>query len=209
MRTTLIMASVASIALAGCELGQGDPTNSRFVTPSNTGVISEADRGMRGADRSSVTGNTYGYQVGSVQNDGLQAFAGIASGARVSAPPTSGTASFNGTFELAVIDFILSNGTQVSGQSTLDRGDITLTADFDAGRLTGGGTGLSGNISNIVLGNNVLSVDGVISGETLSGTVTYDGVSGPLRGLIGSDEVIGAFHGHTNSQTHAGGFIAN
>ena len=91
----------------------------------------------------------------------------------------------------------------------MDRGSITLNADFATGRLTGGGTGQDGGTSNLVLNNNLLTVDGTFAGSTLGGVVTYDGVSGPLRGLVGSDEVIGAFHGHTDSQVHAGGFIAN
>ena len=206
---SIILTSIACVLLAGCQLGTGDPTNSSFSTPSASGSLSKTTNGRSGSDVSGVTGNVYGYQVGSVPDDGLQGFAGIASGASVSAAPATGTATFNGDFELAVIDYIITDGTRVSGQSSFDRGAITLTADFDTGRLTGGGTGLSGSVGNIVLSNNVLNVDGQFTGQSLGGTVTYDGVSGPLRGLVGGNEVIGTFHGHTDSQVHAGGFIAN
>lgn len=209
MSFRLFPITIACVALAGCNLGLGDPTDSSFSTPSSSGTLNEVGSGRSGSDVSGVTGNVYGYQVGSVSDDGLQGFAGIASGASVTPITGSGTARYDGQFEVAVIDFIMVNGTQVSGQSASDRGSIALTADLDAGTLTGNGVGLNGGIGNIVLANNVLTVDGTFSGETLRGTVTYDGVSGPLRGLIGSDEVIGAFHGHTDRQVHAGGFIAN
>ena len=208
MRSHLALLSL--VALSGCALGFGDPTDSGFATPDASGDLSRVDSGARsGSDFSALTGNGYGNQVGAVDDDGLQGFAGLVSGATVSAPLTTGSTTMTGDFELAVIDFIIQNGTSVTGQSTLDRGNLTLNVDFENRRVTGGGTGLDGGISNIVLDNNVLAVDGQFVGDALTGTVTYDGVSGPLRGLVGSNEAIGAFHGHSDNQVHAGGFIVN
>jgi len=179
-----ILVGIAASTLSACNL-MGDPTNSGFA------------------------GNGYGYQVGAVTNDGLQGFAGMVAGATVT-PPSSTTATYNGRFEVAYIDFILtSSDGQVSGNTTLDRGDINLQADFAAGTLVGGGTGLDGGFTNFLLNENQLSVDGKIEGTTLTGTVTYDGVSGPLSGLVGGNETIGVFHGHDDNNVIAGGFIAN
>ena len=197
------------LPLAACNLGMGDPTNSSFTTPSSSGTISKASGGRSGALESGVTGNIVAYQVGSVKEDGLQGFAGIAPGASVTAAPASGSATYSGEFELGLVTFIMQQGTSVSGQTTADRGAIALTANFDTGRLTGGGTGLNGGVTNIILRENPLSVDGTFTGQTLTGTVTYNGITGPLRGVIGGNEVIGAFHAHTNNSLHAGGFIAN
>jgi len=208
MRTLKIGLTAAALVLSGCNLG-GDPTDSAFSTPDASGTLNKATGGRSGSDTSSVTGNTYGYQVGAVTDDGLQGFAGTARGASVTPPPTGGSASFDGTFEVGLIDFIIQSGTRVSGETMIDRGAIALTANFDNGTLTGGGTGLDGGLVNFYLRENVLSVNGTISGTALRGSVTYDGVTGPLRGLVGSNEVIGAFHGHTDNQVHAGGFIAN
>lgn len=203
------LAAVASLAGCGGSL-TGNPTDSAFATPSASGNLSRATGGRTGSSFSDLTGNGYGYQVGSVSNDGLQGFAGIVPGAAVEDAPINGFAEMNGTFEVGLIDFIFQNGTQVSGQTTFDRGDITLFVDFTNNRVTGGGTGLGGGLStNFVLDNNALEVDGRIEDGALTGTVTYDGVSGPLRGLVGANETIGAFHGHTDNQVHAGGFIAN
>ena len=208
MRFCLLV--LAGFGMSGCALGLGDPTNTSFATPTVTGFLDEVDRGARGgSDFSDETGNGYGYQVGAVDEDGLQGFAGLVPGASVTAAPTSGAAVMTGQFELAAIKYIITNGTSVSGQSFLDRGDVSLNVDFANGRVTGGGTGLDGGLVNIALDNNELIVDGRFTGDRMTGTVTYDGVSGSLEGLAGSDEVIGSFHGHTDSALFAGGFIAN
>ena len=208
MQFSKALGLIALTVAAGCNL-TGDPTNSSFATPSSSGRLSEASDGRTGSDFSFLTGNGYAYQVGAVSNDGLQGFAGIVPGAEVTAAPATGSAQFTGTFEVALIGSILTYNTEVSGQTTFDAGTITLTADFDDNTLTGGGTGVDGGSFNYLLRENVLTIDGDLSGSTLTGTATYRGVTGPLRGLVGSNEAIGAFHGHTDSQVHAGGFIAN
>lgn len=197
------------LPLAACNLGMGDPTNSSFTTPSSSGQITRASGGRTGAITSPETGNIFAYQVGSVTDDGLQGFAGLAPGASVSAAPVAGSGSFVGLFEVGVIAFVIQNGTQVTGQTTVDRGAIGLTVDFGSGTVTGGGTGLDAGLTNVYLDQNPLTIDGTFSGGTLTGTAIYNGISGPLRGLVGANEVIGAFHGHTDSHVHAGGFVAN
>jgi len=207
MKKTLILC-LAFSGVTACNL-TGDPTNSSFATPSRSGALNEAGGfGARsGSDFSDVTGNGYGYQVGSVTDDGLQGFSGIVPGASVN--PGSGVATYTGTFELALVGSISASDTFVSGSTTQDRGTISIGVDFVSGSVDGGGRGLN-LASNDLLNGNELEIDGRIgSGSALSGTVTYNGVSGPLRGLAGDEEVIGAFHGHTDSQVHAGGFIAN
>ena len=207
---TAIFPAVAICALSACNL-TGDPTNSGFATPNSAGVLSKASssQALTGQDFSGLTGNGYGYQVGAVTNDGLQGFAGLVSGASVSVP-TSTTATLSGEFEVAFIDFILTSSVgEVTGVASSDYGLIELQADFANGTLVGGGTGLDGGFTNFYLNENELTVDGRIDGTTLTGTVTYNGVSGSLQGLVGGNEAIGAFHGHTDNDVFAGGFIAN
>lgn len=209
MRYLVVPLVLGGMGLAGCN-ATGSPTDSSFATPDAVGEIGRVEvfSSIDGADSSAVTGNVYGYEVGSVANGGLQGFAGIASGAAVSAPPPGGTVVYTGTFEVAAVDFILVNGNTVTGQGYADAGEFTLTANFETGAVTGGGTGINTPFS-VYHNGNVLSVDGQVSGDTLTGTATYDGVSGPMQGLVGSNEAIGVFHGHTDGQLHAGGFIAN
>jgi len=210
LRKSFVLA-VVGLGMSACNL-IGDPTNSGFTTPTNDGTIVgkvNTSPSRSASERSTITGNVYGYQVGAVKGDGLQGFAGIASGATVSAPLASGSATMNGTFRVGAIQNVSQNGTSFSGLAFNDVGALTLVADFDAQTLTGSGTGEDGAGINSRLNNNVLEIDGRFNGSTLSGTATYDGVSGPLQGLVGANEAIGAFHGHTDGAVHAGGFIVN
>lgn len=211
MLRTLTLMAVVGCGLSACNL-TGDPTNSGFATPSSSGAIAGKASGIgvrSGSDQSSVTGNVYGYEVGAVSEDGLQGFTGIASGASVSAAPATGSATMNGRFEVAIIQGVSTDGTRVSGSTGIDSGSLTLVADFDNGTLTGSATGADAGSLNPYLRNNQLEIDGRFDGSELSGTATYDGVSGPLRGLVGGNEAIGAFHGHNDTKVHAGGFIVN
>ena len=198
--------SLAGIAtLAACGSQTADPTNTGFATPSSAGTLSVLDSVTRDGDVTSpITGNTYAFQVGSIEGRGLQGFAGIAPGATVQEATGSEVATLNGTFQVGVIDSVNTSGSLVSGTATSDIGGISLTADFGAGTLTGSGSGI-----NPSLNGNTLEIDGTINGDKLSGSATYMGVTGPLDGLVGTDEAIGVFHGHTDNQLHAGGFIAN
>ncbi|MEM9970781.1 MAG: hypothetical protein AAF762_06740 [Pseudomonadota bacterium] len=201
---------MAPFLLSGCTVSLlfGDVTESAFVTPNSSGVIGRTSGPgtVAGSMTSTTTGNVLGYEAGPDGDDKFQAFAGIASGATVTPPPAAGTATYTGTYEVAAVDFILRTITGASGTSYVDEGSIALEADFGAGTLTGTGVSTS---SNPDVSGNTLSVSGTFSGDVLTGTATYDGVAGPLSGLVGSDEVIGVFHGNSDRQVHAGGFIAD
>ncbi len=210
MRKFHFIFTAAAVTLIGC--GEADQTATGFKTPTTVGGLS-GNGGAQvrfGNDFSAVTGNGYAYQAGAIDEAGFQAFAGIVPGASVEAAPASATtATMRGQFEVAVVDAILMGGTTITGQNSIDSGSITLVADFQNGTLTGSGNGVDGGFQNIFLNENLLTIDGTFSGTTLTGTATYNGVSGPLRGLVGVDEAIGAFHGNDDGQVHAGGFIAD
>ena len=138
--------------------------------------------------------------VSGVGSNGAEAYAGFEHDIPVAVLPSSGTALYSGPWEVGGVTdiFVLTSsdfeGT-LYGTSFTDGGMITLTSDFDVGTLTG----TSG----------LLSVNGTFAGQTVGGTVTYDGTSGPLAGRIGSSDVIGAFHGNDDSQVFGGGFFAS
>lgn len=200
---------VSCLLLTACGGLTADPTGSAFVTPTLAGGIFQTDgSSMSGAGLSNFSGNGYGFQVGSVDGKGLRGFSGIVQNGVVAPPPTTGSATMTGTFKLGVIGFITSSPSSASGLATTDTGALTLVADFAKGTLTGAGTGRDIS-SSIVLSGNRLSVDGQFSGTALTGTVSYNGVSGPLAGVVGGTEAVGAFHGHSADQVHAGGFIVN
>ena len=195
MKTKIAAMMIFGTALSGCL--EADQTASGFKTPIAEGVMSGNSNSnvAFGGDGSPVTGNAYSYQAGGIKDEGFQAYSGIVPGADVSAPPTTGTATMTGRYEVAVVEGIFTTGETVNGLGGTRSGSLTLEANFANGTLVGSG--------------GQLSVDGTFSGTTLSGTATYDGLSGPLRGLVGSDEAIGVFHGNSDSAVHAGGFIVN
>ena len=205
---------VPCLVLAGCGSSSSSLSadiESSFATPNANGEISRTDpnRSRAGSEFSSITGNGYGYEVGFVDDQNLEGFAGLVPGATVAPPLSGGTASYQGRFEVAVLGDITRTSDSVGFTSFSDDGVLTLIANFDDQTLTGHGLGRDGGDINPLLDNNELAVDGRFDGNALEGSVTYNGVTGPLLGLVGADEVIGAFHGNSDTQLHAGGFIAN
>ena len=204
MMNRYFVLAAAMLPLSACSSLFAENSNSFFATPDAAGNLNELDNVSYSSNNvSPLTGNGYAYQVGGNDGDGLRGYAGIINGTGVTAPPTSGTASMSGSYALAGIANIYEYGsgynqTTVAGTPFTDGGSITLTADYGAGTLTGS-AGFSYPIT----------VNGTISGTTLRGTVTYDGVTGPLEGLVGAIEAVGAFHGNSDTQLHAGGFIVN
>lgn len=200
MRGRFVVLTLAAFGLSGCL--EPDQTSSGFrsVSASGTvsGVSSTSTNVRSGSDFSSVTSNGYAYAAGAVKDEGFQAYAGIASGASVSPPPVTGSATLTGTFEVATVTTIFKNGDNLNGFSSFDSGPLSLSANFDAKTLTGTGSG-----------TRELEINGTFSGDKLSGTAIYNDVSGPLTGLIGSNEAIGVFHGNSDSDIHAGGFIVD
>jgi len=210
LKKTITFACVG-LSMAACNLTGGDISESRFATPSSSGTFSEPGRDiLRDSGlRSSTTNNLVAYNITGADFEGFRATAGIASGASVTAPQDGGNATLSGRFDLVTMQSITESGDRISGVSFGDFGNLTLVADFVDDTLTGSSTGFDAGSLNTRLRNNPISVDGTISGTTLSGTVTYNGVTGPLQGLVGGNEAIGAFHGNSDSQIHAGGFIVN
>lgn len=185
----------AAIALSGCQTIQDRATISGFTSPTASGVI-DGDLSNRVTGREiDADGDGFAYATGSISGEGLAAKAGLVAGTDVSTPPITGTATFSGVYELRRITGIFISSDSISGFPASETGQIALDANFADGSLTG----TSGS----------LTVDGTMNGETLSGSVTYRGVEGPLRGLVGSDKTIGAFHGNDESLIYAGGFLAN
>lgn len=192
MRICLILALPGILSVAACEESVIDQnTTSRFVTPSSSGEI---DVPATGAGGSIIFGGQgVVYRAGADSPTGIVAVAGIIPGTTVSAIPDSGSSIYSGTFELVKVDgFFVNDNQNVVGFPTLRSGDISLTADFDDQTLKGRADDLT--------------VDGSFTGNTLAGSVEYEGISGTLRGLIGADKAVGAFHGNDSDEIYAGGF---
>ncbi|MEJ6399018.1 hypothetical protein [Yoonia sp. 208BN28-4] len=186
-------------ALSGCGGASTDPQNSfaapgaSFATPDSDGLFPNDLIFFDGSPVRAFNGNGFSYQVGAT-TDGIVARAGLIPNARVASAPDDTT---------VVIPSIItarSADAATPDASSLSVALIDLTADFSAGTLTGAAT------TNAQNGDTTsFAVSGRMSDGLLSGDVTFDGIDGSLAGLIGADEVLGAFQGVDGDRVMAGG----
>ncbi len=181
------------VLLQACELAT--ITTSRLVTPDSTGDFSGdfnvIDSGVE-ADASGDNG--FAYQTAQVgDSNELRAMAGLLPGTTGGDAPVDASATYEGTYELARVTNIRTDGGIILGNATTDAGFITLEADFIDGTLTGE--------------DRFLEVDGTIDGQSLGGSVSYGEIDARLTGVIGQDRAVGAFVGDTSDEIIAGGFL--
>lgn len=174
-----------------------DWTSSKF-TSAGTAASTSFSGGQTGGTLSASSGVVV-HKAG-INSNGAQAIAGLESDIVPQVLPGSGIASFSGQYEVSAYDVYLLAESDFEGTlyglPNNEAGSITLQADFGAGRLTGSAGSLS--------------VDGrFTSDQSLSGSVTYDGVDGSLTGVVGSTEAIGAFHGNDDNAVFSGGFAVS
>lgn len=194
------IAAGAVVALAGCQLSQEAATNSGFLTPNASGVITggvESDGQEVRRTVTDSTGNGFAF-AGGTNDNGLAAYAGIIPDTTGGDVVASGSATYDADYTLYRVTDVNLTETRfgegfVTGTPTVVTGNLTLTADFDAATLSGT--------------SEFLTVNGVINGTNLSGGVTYRDVAGDLIGVVGSDRTVGAFHGNNADLIYAGGFI--
>lgn len=195
MRSVFCLA-VCAAALSACV--EPDVTISGFDKPAAGGrpnvTVSAYEWGQH---TSGVTGNRYAYEVGPTLYDKFGAYAGISGTPSVTPPPTSGVVVMTGTYEAAYMFGINSTFASASGFAGETTGPMVVTVDYGTGSLQGSST------------SGLLSVNGNFSGTSLTGTATFDGLAGPMEGLVGGDEAIAVFHGQSDSKIHAGGFIVH
>ncbi|WP_342076997.1 hypothetical protein [Yoonia sp. SS1-5] len=136
--------------------------------------------------------------IGAMGDTGYAAFSGILPASQVSTPPTSGSVVYDASFVVsAFVDVSQEGGQSTAVSGVGNNGDITLVADFADQTLTGA--------------TEQFEVDGLIggSGSELGGTVRWLDIEGQRTGLIGSDQVVGAFHGSSDSVVFAGGLVGS
>jgi hypothetical protein len=176
--------------------GSGGNGSTFFSTPNGSGEFNtNFENNIRNGGLIDGDGDGFAYEFGSNGTDGFRATAGIISGTDFGQAPTSGTVTYSGAYRLIEAYNITETSTTFSATSLQRGGGILVDADFTNGTLTGA----SGD----------LSIEGQITGNELSGTVTFDGIEGPLRGGIDEDQTVGAFHGNEGDRLFAGGFIAD
>lgn len=166
------------------------------MTPTATGTI---NAGLRDRFENNTRNQGYAFQVGVANGTTLTALAGIVPDTTVSAPPSIGTGTYSGRYEILSGRIIGATGPNTREfQAFRDTGDIDITVNYGTGAFTGttnkiGGPRLSGRVE----------------GRNLTGTVRSGVTTGNLRGLVGADRAVGAFQAINNlNNVFAGGFNA-
>ncbi|MEC7763859.1 MAG: hypothetical protein VX874_18290 [Pseudomonadota bacterium] len=192
MIRTLITLPLLTIPLSGCLLVDYNTRSGFFTggTLNDTAVVTDDVQQFGDVYSDEIGGVSYYTTLG---NGRAEAYAGIASGSNVGPELVSGTAVYLADYEIASISNLRYYENELYGVSSLDGGTILLTADLSTMTLTGARGGFE--------------VDGTISGGTVGGNVTYGGLQGDLRGLVGQQGVIGAFHANNGEMVYSGGFM--
>lgn len=194
MTPRILIATLAALTLTACASRQDAATNSGFASPTRSGVIRAGLQDTSTLKLVDAEGDGVAFQVGVDGGKGFKGLAGLVAGTDVTFRPTTGIGTYTGSYRVLALEDITLNGTLLAGRKSVDDGSITLNADFANNTLQGR--------------SGPLRVNGRLEGRTLSGAVTYRGVNGDLRGLVGGDDAYGAFHGNNADLIYAGGFIA-
>jgi len=142
-------------------------------------------------------GDGYIYTAARVRSAGFGAFSGVLPATNVEASPVTGSIEYQAEYEMDFWSNIMETdqGPTAFGNISKTTGAMVLVGNFESNTLTGtdGELSISGQIAD--------------SGNFLTGTVAWEGITGELSGLVGSNKSIGAFHGNDDDIVFAGGFI--
>lgn len=197
MKTISVLTlALSTFTLLAC--AEVEPTQSDFVTLAADGSMDTGLDVRLDSGDSDFSGNGYTIEIGGeagFTSAGFRASAGMFPGSSVGDLPSTGTAVLSGTYEVVYGNSITASALGTKGLFGYSSANIDLTADFTNGTLIG-------QTSRLV-------VSGLFSGSVLDGFVTFDGTAGTLDGLIGGDNAIGIFHGHSDTEIFAGGFLVD
>lgn len=192
----------ALAVLSACSSGGGDASGVLGASGSSSnGIAAPTVTRASGPDATRTgtlriaDGGGASYSISIDPAAGPTVSAELLSGTGDLTPPTTGRATMRGKYGLLKIEDAQQVDGVWTGTTSAADGDITLTARFGSGRLTGGGDGLT--------------VDGRITPDGLDGLVSYHGIQATLDGTIGPDGTVGVFYGGGAGRGLAGGFAAS
>lgn len=221
----------AALCCVGCADVDGSfdldaATVSRFETASAAGELIAVGKEVKKDSLIDAAGAGFAYRTYTRANK-VTAVAGLTATTSLGQPPVTGTATYKGQYAL--------NYTAIArdrfDQSRADvrtfnpKGDITLSADFTAGTLTGEDSAqymLRPALGAAEIGTRRFSVAGKIVGNELRGAVQYafdetyqygctfvvtQKGTAQLEGLIDGQKAVAAFHGNGEHHAMAGGFL--
>lgn len=204
--------ALSCFILANCGGGGGGSTAglassaafAKVVNVSGGQVNLDLSDESHGNVQNSVGIAAYGAGVDTSRGQIVTA-AGYTETGGVGAAVTSGTVTYDTDYGVQVASNIDRTSTIISADTVYqDESDLTLTANFNTGKLTGS--------------DNIVDFDGTISGRDVSGSVDVaystngywrnENMTTELDGKIGADGVIGTFIGvEGNTASVSGAFV--
>lgn len=205
MGTSMALVALLAACSGGGSGGGVSPTSTDFTAL--TGVIAVGPPLLTNTRRGLVTDGNVGtaaFVMGVDTNVGQIVAQSAYRADNIGAPRSSGTGRYSTNYRFGIVDQIVRTDTRIGGRSGIRSGTVEVSADFDAGRVQAV--------------DQQLNLDVRISGDALSGTVdvAFVPASGgtatetletQLEGRIGSNGLVGAFHGRDGNTTIAGGFV--
>ena len=214
-RSILSVSVIACLVLANCSSGggggggsssglAGNPAAAKVVGVRNGQISVSLNDTDYGAVSNSVGIVAYGGGVDSDRGQIVTA-SGYNKWGGVGRTVTSGTVTYDTDYGMQVASNISRSSTTIRSDTVYqDSGNLTLTANYGRGTLTGS--------------DHIVDFDGTISGQDVSGTVdvaySTNGntrnatMTTDLDGEIGSNGVIGTFNGvQGESASVSGGFV--
>ncbi|KJZ19214.1 hypothetical protein [Loktanella sp. S4079] len=190
----VFVALACGVSVAGCEavtgIGEGNTPDTELVTLNVHGEIPDQGFGdLTGGrrDMALVEGQRtgYAYEYGLLEGTTtFQAVAGVAPNSYVGPEISTGSVSYNATYQL----------THLETDTLKDvSGDISIYASLTTRYVYGD--------------DDNISISGSYTGNALDGSVYYDGLVGDMTGLIGTEGIVGAFAGNSSDEILVGGFV--
>ncbi|MFZ3582361.1 hypothetical protein ACOI1H_09360 [Loktanella sp. DJP18] len=199
---TLSALSLVSLAACSGSTASGPGNTSSGFAPVNDknqiiGNVSPDSSSGGGTSTGDIDKTEAGYTYLTESNGNeVAARAALINPGVITSRPTAGVGTYTALFEIAEIA-----GTDVSRDVTAAKGTIPVTVSFDTGRVEG--RSITSNVSQ------TLTIAGQLAatGTGYTGTTTWRGVEGDLRGRANGDRIIGAFAGHDATSVYAGGLV--
>ncbi len=139
----------------------------------------------------------YAYEIGLDQAGPYTTIARLISPEIAATTPDGGSVIYDASYQVKSLEDITEIDGAFQALGGVDvSGDITLTADFERGVITGAAATDTPS---------AISFDGEISDGSITGTVAFRGMEGDLIGRADAEHVIGAFAGSGNAGVFAGG----
>lgn len=171
----------------------GVPTSATKVVTSGTDGYAYATTLLNGA--------SFAQTGASADDQVFIAVAGITDSTNLGTPPTNGTATYNGNYELTYVAKPADGSAPSTANFETATGTVKLEANFSTNTIT--------PTTSATTGETLTLKDFLSIGNSLQLIANYRDVTGTARGQIGTNRAVAGMAGSGTTGVFAGGFIAD